>query len=68
MENSTQIITKLSELAQVVLEKLKAEETDVTLDFQDMSVQGPGPNGQPGNWRLNGKLTLKAKSKGQDNA
>ncbi|GAB2535552.1 hypothetical protein [Rufibacter soli] len=66
MENSTQIINKLSELAQVVIETLKTQEKDVTLDFQDLSVEGPGPKGQPGSWRLNGKLTLKTKSKGSE--
>ncbi|MFB9862698.1 hypothetical protein EFA69_17750 [Rufibacter immobilis] len=64
MENTTQPVQKLSDLAAVLLDKLKAAQTDITLDFQDMSVQGPGPQGQPGQWRLNGKLTLKSKSTG----
>ncbi|WP_210490581.1 hypothetical protein [Rufibacter aurantiacus] len=64
MENSTQPVQKLSDLAAILLEKLKAAQTDITLDFQEMSVQGPGPAGQPGQWKLNGKLTLKTKSSG----
>ncbi|WP_207431000.1 hypothetical protein [Sabulibacter ruber] len=66
MENTTQPVQKLSDLAAILLEKLKAAETDITLDFQDVAVQGPGPQGQPGQWKLNGKLTLKTKSTGSN--
>ncbi|WP_181305274.1 hypothetical protein [Rufibacter sp. XAAS-G3-1] len=68
MENSTKSVQKLSELAAVLLEKLKADQTDITLDFQDVAVQGPGPTGQPGQWKLNGKLTLKTTSSGSNKA
>jgi hypothetical protein len=68
MEKSTQTVQKLSELANVLLEKLKADQTDITLDFQDVSVHGPGPTGQPGQWKLNGTLTLKTKSSGSNQA
>ncbi|WP_210464625.1 hypothetical protein [Rufibacter roseolus] len=68
MENSTQPVQKLSDLAAILLEKLKAAQTDITLDFQEMSVQGPGPAGQPGQWKLNGKLTLKTKSSGANHS
>ncbi|KAA6434496.1 hypothetical protein ACD591_03845 [Rufibacter glacialis] len=64
MENSTQPVTKLSDLAAVLLEKLKAAQTNITLDFDDVAVTGPGPLGQPGQWKLNGKLTLTTKSTG----
>lgn len=68
MENSTHSIEKLSDLATVLLEKLKAAQTDITLDFQNLEVQGPGPQGKPGQWRLNGTLSLKSKSgNGQHN-
>ncbi|KAA3438418.1 hypothetical protein [Rufibacter hautae] len=68
MDNATQPVQKLSDLAALLLEKLKANQTDITLDFQEMSVQGPGPAGQPGQWKLNGKLTLKTKSTGSQQA
>ena len=64
MENSTQPVHKLSDVAKLLLEKLKADQTDITLDFQDVSVQGPGPQGTLGLWKLNGTLTLKTKSNG----
>ncbi|ALJ00394.1 hypothetical protein [Rufibacter tibetensis] len=64
MENTTQPVQKLSDVAKLLLEKLKADQTDITLDFQDVSVQGPGPQGTPGQWKLNGTLTLKTKSTG----
>lgn len=62
MENTTQPVQKLSEIATALLEKLKADQTDITLDFQDVTLQGPGPQGQLGQWRLNGKLCLKTKT------
>ncbi|RNI22366.1 hypothetical protein [Rufibacter latericius] len=66
MENPTQPVHKLSDLASLLLDKLKAAQTDITLDFQDMTVQGPGPQGQPGQWKLNGQLSLKTKSSGSN--
>ena len=68
MENSTQPVNKLSDLAKLLLDKLEADQTDITLDFQDVSVQGPGPQGTPGLWKLNGKLTLKTKSTGTNHS
>ncbi|MBA9077488.1 MULTISPECIES: hypothetical protein [Rufibacter] len=68
MENSTHPIQQLSELAEVLLQKLKATQTDITLEFDDVQLQGPGPQGQPGQWRLNGKVSLTSKSNGQKGA
>ncbi|MFC6999542.1 hypothetical protein [Rufibacter roseus] len=62
MENANKPVHSLEDLASLLMEKLKSEQTDLTLDFQDMQVQGPGPQGAPGQWRINGKVSLKAKS------
>ncbi|WP_192820730.1 hypothetical protein [Rufibacter sp. LB8] len=66
MENTSEPIEKLSQLASLLLEKLKAQQTDLSLEFNNVSLQGPGPQGQPGEWRLNGQLNLKATSTGLD--
>ncbi|MBC3540268.1 hypothetical protein ACFSC6_01295 [Rufibacter sediminis] len=64
MENSSQPVQKLSDLAALLLEKLQADQTNLTLDFQDLTVQGPGPQGQTGQWKITGQLSLKTKYTG----
>ncbi|MGV3538556.1 MAG: hypothetical protein ACO1OQ_02020 [Rufibacter sp.] len=66
MENSAQPVQKVSDIVNALLEKLKEAQSDITLEFDDLILQGPGPQGQPGQWRINGRLSLKTKSGGQD--
>ncbi|AMM52343.1 hypothetical protein TH61_15700 [Rufibacter sp. DG15C] len=62
MPDSTQSIQKFSELAAVILDKLTAADMEASFQFEDISVQGPGAQGTPSTWRLNGRLTIKTSS------
>lgn len=62
MENSENPVNSLQGLAALLMDKLKENQTNLTVDFQNMEVKGPGPQGAPGEWRLNGKVNFTAKS------
>ncbi|GAA4298873.1 hypothetical protein [Nibribacter koreensis] len=62
MNDSPQSIQKFSELAAVILDKLTAADMEASFQFDDITMQGPGAQGNPATWRLNGRLTIKTSS------
>lgn len=61
MENTDKPVQSLQQLAALLMDKLKENQTSLTVEFQNMEVKGPGPQGALGEWQLNGKINLTAK-------
>ncbi|QHL86532.1 hypothetical protein GU926_03375 [Nibribacter ruber] len=62
MSDSPQSIQKFSELAAVILDKLTASDMEASFQFEDIALEGPGAQGNPATWRLNGRLTIRTSS------